>query len=48
MHLEEMHYEGTIIRHSSEASSILLQVTLGCSNSDPPPAGAGGFIRLQA
>jgi radical SAM superfamily enzyme YgiQ (UPF0313 family) len=45
-----MHYEGTIIRPPSEANSILLQVTVGCSRNRCTFCGtyAGERFRIKA
>lgn len=45
-----MHYEGTIIRPPSEANSILLQITVGCSRNTCTFCGtyAGERFRIKA
>jgi len=44
---EELHYEGIIIRPPSEAQSIILQVTIGCSHNKCTFCGTYKGVRFR-
>ena len=47
MEAEGMHYEGNCIRPPSEAYSILLQVTVGCSRNKCTFCGTNQDVRFR-